>query len=452
MRTIIDDWRHRPTHAKVWSLALPMIASNLTVPLVALTDATVAGHLAHANQLAAVAIGSIVYQVPVWAFAFLRMGTVGFTAQAAGRNDGDRMRGILVQALVLAMTLAATSIALALPLLGPVMELMRPTAELNDLARGYLHVRGLGLPAALGNYALMGWFLGAQNARVPMRILIVTNLVNIGLNLLFVLGFGWGVPGIALASVCGEWIGFASGLACIAAQLRSRPGRLHPHQLRRWSSWRGLLGVNRDILVRSLALQGVFFSVTVLGARLGDTVVAANTLLLNGLLLSAYGLDGLANAVEALAGYALGARNPGELRRALVVAGGWSLIGSILFAVLFAFGGRAFVNVQSSIETVRQTAYIYLPYLAVLPVLAVWAYLLDGLFIGAARAREMRDAMLASSLVFALMAWCLRNLGNHGLWLAFLAFTVVRAVLMAAMAWQISRRGGWRGVEPDPAE
>lgn len=446
----LADWRHQPTQRKVWALALPMIASNITVPLVTLTDTTVAGHLPHASQLAAVAVGGIVYQVPVWVCAFLRMGTVGFVSQAAGRRDGDAMRGILLQALLLALALALGAMVLLSVAMQPILGLMRPSAALHDVASQYLHVRLFGLPAALGNYALMGWFLGGQDARVPMRILIVTNVTNIVLNLLFVLGFGWGVPGIALASVLGEWAGLTSGLLKIPGMLQRWAGHLHLERLRRWQTWRDLLGVNRDIMIRSVALQGVFFTITTLGSRLGDNVVAANALLLNGLMLVSFALDGQANAVEALTGHAIGAGDRRALRRALVVAGGWSVFGALVFAVLFAVGGQVFVDLQSSIAVVRQTAYPYLPYLAVLPLLAVWGYLFDGLFVGATRAHEMRNAMLIAAAVFALLAWLLRPLGNHGLWLAFLAFTVTRGAIMAWMSWRIARTDGWVRVDGAP--
>lgn len=443
MLPLLEDWRHRPTHRRVWGLALPMIASNLTVPLVALVDSGVAGHLDSAHQLGAVAVGSAVYSLPVWLFGFLRMGTIGFSAQAGGRDDGDALRQILAQSLGLALGLALATAVLMLPLLAPLLAIMKPSAQLGPLAAGYVHIRLLGLPAALANYALVGWFLGQHRARVALTVMVTTNLVNIALNLWFVLGLGMGVHGIATASVCGEWSGVLTGLALVPAALRRRPGRLHPAAMRRWASWRPLLAVNRDIFLRTLALEGVFFAITVLGSRLGDTVVAANALLLNGLMLTAFALDGLANAVEALSGHAIGAGSRRELRRALVVAGGWSAIGSILFAAGFALFGHAFIDLQTDMPGVRATAALYLPYLAALPLVGVWSYLLDGLFVGATRAREMRDAMLAAGLGFVALAWALRPWGNAGLWTAFLAFMALRALTLGWQAWRIARRGQW---------
>lgn len=449
MSKVFSDFTDRVTHRRVWALAAPMIASNITVPLVALTDSTVAGHLGHASQLAAVTVGSTIYQLPVLACGFLRMGTVGFTAQAAGREDGDGLRRILLQGLLLGAAIAVAVMLAAIPLLDPVLTLMKPSPGLRGLAGAFLDIRILGLPAALANYALAGWFLGAQNARITVRILVFTNLLNIALNVAFVFGFGWGVQGIAAASVLGEWGGCLLGLGYIGRPLSAYPGTLHAGRLRQGSAWKPLLGVNRDILIRSLVLEGVFFALTTLGSRLGDTVVAANALLLNGLMLTAFALDGLANAVEALSGHAIGAGRPDALRRALVVAGGWSVLGSVLFAMVFAVAGHALVNLQTSIVAVRETAYAALPYLAALPLIAFPSYLLDGLFVGATRAREMRNAMLMAGLVFASGATILRPLGNRGLWLAFLLFMLARGLVMAWMGRRIARTTGW--VERAPA-
>lgn len=443
MSALLDAWQHRLTHRKVWALALPMILSNLSVPLVALVDSAVVGHLPHAHQLGAVAVGGALYTLVVGILGFLRMGTTGFAAQAAGRADGGALRQVLCQGLLLALALAGLLGALALPFGGLALGLMNPSAALDGLTREFLHVRLLGLPAALANYALVGWFLGRQNARAPLAILLTTNLINAALSLLFVLGLDWGVSGAARAAVLAEWSGALLGLALSRQALRRYPGRLDWAALRRWAEWQPLLAVNRDIFIRSLALQGVFFLVAVQGARLGDATVAANALLLNGLLVTAYALDGLAHAMEALAGHAIGAGDRLALRRAMVVCGLWSLLGSLAFSALFLFAGRLFIALQSDIAEVRAVAYAYLPYLAALPPLAVVSYLLDGLFIGATRAREMRDAMLLAVALALPVGWALQGLGNHGLWLAFLTFMGVRGLVLAGYACSLTRHDRW---------
>ncbi|ROM55571.1 MATE family efflux transporter [Pseudomonas rhodesiae] len=445
MSTLLTDWRDRPTHRRVWALAAPMILSNISVPLVALVDSMVIGHLPHAHQLGAVAVGASLYTFLAWAMGFLRMGSTGFAAQAAGRKDGAALRQILLQGLLLALGLAILLGTVGIPLSHMALEWMQPSEQLNQLTRDFFHTRLFGLPAALASYALVGWFLGTQNARAPLAILLTTNLVNIALNLWFVLGLEWGVAGSARASVIAEWTGALLGLALTQKALRAYPGHIAWAALKRWQSWRPLLAVNRDIFIRSLALQSVFFMITVQGARLGDATVAANALLLNGLLLTAHALDGLAHAVEALCGHAIGARDRQTLRRSLVVAGGWSLIASLGFALLFTVAGHLFIAMQTDIPSVRETADTYLPYLAVLPLIAVWSYLLDGLFIGATRAREMRDGMLLTVLIVLPFAWALQGLGNHGLWITFLLFMALRSFTLWVIAWRLSKKNQWFG-------
>lgn len=443
MSILLDAWRHRPTQRRVWALAAPMILSNLCVPLVALIDTAVVGRLPQAHQLAAVAVGASLYTLLAWVMGFLRMGTTGFSAQASGRQDGDALRRILLQGLLLGSLLAVLLMLLAIPFSSLALRLMNPSAILSELARQYLHIRLLGLPAVLTSYALIGWLLGCQNARAPLAMVLCTSLLNIVLDIALVIFLQWGVAGAAWASVAAEWSGALLGLYLARRTLSDIPGRLDLQHLRRWQNWKPLLAVNRDIFIRSLALQLVFLLVTVQGTRLGEHTVAANALLLNGLLLSAHALDGLAHAIEALSGHALGAGDRPALRRTLIVAGLWSLLISTLFALAFLFGGHSFIALQTTIAEIRILADQFLPYLALLPLLAVWSYLLDGLFIGATRAREMRNAMLLSALLTLPLGWALRGLGNHGLWLAFLSFMTLRGVILGSYAWWLQRQNLW---------
>ncbi|HEY0287793.1 MAG TPA: MATE family efflux transporter [Pseudomonas sp.] len=443
MSTFANDWRHRATHKRVWGLAAPMILSNISVPLVTLVDSAVIGHLPHAHQLGAVAVGGTLYSFLAWAMGFLRMGTTGFAAQAAGRNDGAKLRQVLLQSLLLAIGFAVLLGLIGLPFLHLAIQLMQPSDDLKALTQTFFHTRLFGLPAALATYALVGWFLGTQNARASLAILLTTNLCNIVLNLWFVLGLDWGVLGSARASVIAEWLGAPLGLALTHKALRAYPGQIAWAALRHWQNWRPLLAVNRDIFIRSLVLQSVFFLITVQGARLGDATVAANALLLNGLLLTAHALDGLAHAVEALCGHAIGAGDRDELRRSMNVAGGWSLICSVGFAAFFLCFGHLFVAMQTDIQPVREIAFTYLPYLAALPLVAVWSYVLDGLFIGATRARDMRNTMLLNLILLIPFAWIGYGFGNHGLWLTFLLFMALRGLTLGYVAWRLNRSDSW---------
>lgn len=443
MSQLLNDWRDRPTHRRVWALAAPMILSNLSGPLVTLVDSTVIGHLPHAHQLGAVAVGGSLYGLLAWSMGFLRMGATGFAAQAAGRNDGGRLRQVLVQGLLLALLLTAVLTLCAEPFVRVSLDLMHPSPELLQSTLDFFYTRLFGLPAALASYALVGWFLGTQNARAPLIILLTTNCLNIVLNLWFVLGLNWGVVGSAQASVISEWVAVFIGLWLTRPALRAYPDHMAWAALKLWRSWQPLLTVNRDIFIRSMALQAVFYLITVQGARLGDATVAANALLLNGLLLTAQALDGLAHAVEALCGHAIGARDRVALRRSMVVAGGWSLLASVAFAAFFLLGGHLFIALQTDILAVRETADHYLAYLALLPLIAVWSYLLDGLFIGATRAREMRNGMVISLLLVLPVGWLTQGLGNHGLWISFLLFMALRAITQGIIAWRLQQRHAW---------
>lgn len=434
-----DAWQHIPTRQRLWALAIPMILSNLTVPMVALVDSAVVGRLPHAWQLGSVAVGGSLYTLLVWTCGFLRMGCTGFVARAAGAEDHATLRLILWQSLLLSILLALVLVAAAAPMTGMALQLMQAGPELHGGASQYFHIRLWGLPAALLMHVLAGWLLGVQQARAALWMLLAANLVNMVLDVWFVFGLHWEIAGAARASVVAEWTGALTGLWLARGFLLKHPALTRWRQMLSWQQWQPLLSANGDILLRSLLLQGVFFMITVQGTRLGDSTVAANALLLNGLMLTAYALDGLAHALEALTGHALGARDRLALRRALLLTTQYSALASLGFALVFGLLGESFVALQTSMQEVQVAARPFLPYLAVLPLVAVWSYVLDGLCIGATRTRAMRNGMLLAVLLSAPAAWLLQGLGNHGLWLAFLLFMLLRAFCLLPAAWQLLR-------------
>lgn len=438
------DWQHADTRRRVWALATPMILSNLSVPLVGLVDTAVVGHLQHAHYLGAVAVGSTLVTFVLWACGFLRMGTTGFAAQACGRADGQALRLVMLQALWLAVLIAIAVMLLQRPLLDLALRFIDSSPALIEQARLYVGIRLLSLPAALANLALIGWFVGLQNGRAPLYLLLLVNLANVLLDVLLVLGLGWGVAGVAWATVISEYAGLLLGLWLAAQLLRQHAGQFRWLDALRLRGAAPLLRVNRDILLRTLALELVFYLLLVQGARQGDAVLAANAVLLNFLMLAAHGLDGLAHAIEALGGHAMGRRDRTALRRALVVSLGCSLLMSIGFALAFMLLGPWLIQLLTGLPEVRELAVRYLPWLALLPLVAVWGFLFDGLFIGATRAREMRNAMLGSVLlVYLPLAWLLRDAGNHGLWLGFHLFMLARGLSLAGCFVWLWRRGRW---------
>jgi multidrug resistance protein, MATE family len=438
-------------YREAWRLAWPLILSNLSVPLLGIAGTSVIGHLPAPHYLGAVAIGAVLFDVLYFVFGFLRMGTTGLTAQAWGRNDGEELRAGLARALLLALPIALLLLFAApgIRLLAAMIFAPDPlvAAELET----YLRIRLLGVPAGLANLVLLGWLLGMQNARGPMTLLIATNGVNIGLDLLLVLGFGWGVAGVAIATVAAEYGGAALGLWLAGRWLKGLPGAWSWPALGRRAAFVRLLAVNRDILLRSLSLEAAFLTFTALGSRQGEIVLAANAVLLNFLTLAAFGLDGFAHAAEAMVGRYAGAGDRAGARVATNANLVLALALAALFALAFGIGGRAAIGLMTGLEAVRASALAYLPYLIALPPVAVWAFLFDGVFIGATRTAEMRNGMALALAVFLLAAWTLMPiLGNHGLWLALLLLMGTRGLWLGLLYRRLERGAGFILGSPAP--
>jgi len=420
-----------PRHHDIWLIAGPMILSNVSVPLLGMVDTGVTGHLDNPAYLGAVAVGSTIFGFLFGGFNFLRMGTTGITAQRFGARDFSGLRIALGQALIVSIAIAIAIIALQLPLSTITMRLIGPEAHIGVFAQQYFNIRIWSAPATLANYVLIGWFLGLQTARVPLIIVLAINVTNIILDLVFVLLLGMTVDGVASASVIAEFVGLTVGTAYAFAYLKERPGHAAWRQLTALDEYTAFFSVNLHLLVRTMALMFTFASVTAAGARLGGLVLAANAVLINMLHLMSFALDGFAHAAEALVGKAVGARDRASLERAVRLTLQWSLYVAVLFCVFFLLGGKPMIRLLTDLPDVIEVADRYLPWLMFLPLVAVWSYLYDGVFVGATRTREMRDIMLISTFLVFVPAWYAFDfLGNHGLWLALTLFLASRGVGM----------------------
>ncbi len=408
-----------------------MILSNISVPLLGMVDTGVVGHLDNAVYLGAVAIGSTIFGFLYSGVNFLRMGTTGITAQRFGANDDDGLRVALGQALVVSTTIAILLILLQAPLGVLALELIGPDTSVAGYASEYFSIRIWSAPATLANYALIGWFIGLQNARVPLYVVLVINLTNIALDLIFVLLLGMKVDGVAAASVIAEFAGVAVGVSFAIAELRRRGGHLAMSHLTTLREYSEFFSINVNLFIRTMALMFSFAFVTAAGARMGGLILAANAVLMNLLNLLAFALDGLAHAAEALVGKAAGAKDRQAVERSVQLTMRWSLYVAIGFSILFWITGPIFVRVLTNIPEVVETTLQYLPWMTAAPVIAFWAYLYDGVFVGATRAREMRNSMVVSTFLVFLPAWfAFRFMGNHGLWLAFMIFLGSRGIGM----------------------
>lgn len=415
----------------MWRIAAPMILSNVSVPLLGMVDTGVTGHLESPVYLGAVAIGAMIFSFLYTGVNFLRMGTTGITAQSFGADDNDGLRVSLGQALVVALLIAFTLIALRSPLGNIAMHLLGPDAETQAHALEYFSIRIWSAPGTLANFALIGWFIGLQNARIPLFIFLTINITNIVLDLVFVLGFGMKVDGVALASVFAEYSGLAVGGAFAVSALRRREGHWPLARLVNVSAYKAFFSVNANLFIRTMALMFTLGFVTAQGARLGGLVLAANAVLMNFQNLTSFGLDGLAHAAEALVGKAIGQKRRDALEESVRLTLRWSLIFSVGFTVVYLLTGPFIIAILTDLPDVREAAIRYLPWMIASPLVSVWCFLYDGVYVGATRAKEMRNIMFVSTLFVFLPAWYfLQPLGNDGLWLAFLLFMASRGIGM----------------------
>ncbi|MBE0414240.1 MATE family efflux transporter [Yoonia sp.] len=418
------------THRRVLTIALPIVLSNATVPILGIVDTGVVGQLGQAAPIGAVGIGAVILSAVYWVFGFLRMGTTGLTAQAAGGLDTDEVQALLSRALLIGLGAGVIMITLQVWLFAGAFRLAPASDEVETLARQYMAIRIWSAPATIALYGVTGWLIGQERTRAVLAIQVLMNGANIGLDLLFVLGFDWGVQGVALATFIVEWSGLVLGLWLCRDAFAGTAWRTVDRVFDRVRLAR-MAVVNTDILIRSVLLQAIFVSFLFYGAGFGDVQLAANQILLQFLHVTAYALDGFAFAAEALVGRALGARAPGSLRRSAILSSGWAVGICIGLAVCFAVFGGAVVDIMAKSEVVRDAARVYLPYMVAAPVLGVGAWMLDGIFIGATRTSDMRNMMIVSAIAyFAAVIPLMAAFGNHGLWLGLLFSFVVRGVTL----------------------
>jgi MATE family multidrug resistance protein len=406
-----------------------MIA-NLTTPLIGIVSTTAIGRLGDAALLGGVAMASVTFDCLFWLFAFLRMSTVAFTAQSLGAGETRELHAILVRGLIVAAIVGIALIALQVPLAAILLGAMGGSEGVTRAAKTYFFIRIWSAPLALANYVVLGWLIGQARATLALSVQIAINVVNMVATMLLVLVADLGIAGAAIAAVVAEAAGLAIG-GMIAQRLTSgHPPLASAHLFDRTKLTR-MLAVNRDIMIRTASLIAAFLFFTAQGARSGDVILAANAVLNNFLLVSAFFLDGLANAAEQLCGRAYGARSREHFSDAVRLVVSWGFAFAIGVTAAFALFGPALIDVMAASLDVRRVAREFLPFVIASPLLAVFAFSFDGVYIGATWARDMRNLMVASLVIF-LTAWLmLRSFGNYGLWAALLVHYAARGGLEA---------------------
>lgn len=416
---------------QVWRLAAPIILSNLSTPLIGIVNTAVVGRLPAPAYLGAVAVGALIFDFLFWSLGFLRMGTTGPTAQALGGGNRAEARAILGRALVIALALAVLLIAARGPLAHAGIALIGASPDVAGLAAAYVAVRIWSAPAALSNYVILGWCLGRQRPRTALLLQVLLNGVNAALCVLLVLVLHRGVAGVALAATLAEYAACAAGLWIVRRMIRADGLGEDTARLFDPAAFRRLVAINGDIFVRTLCLMAAFGWLTRQGARMGDTTLAANSVLMNFQTFMAYALDAFAFAAEVLVGEAVGAADPAMLRSAVRTSTLWAAGFAALFALAWAGGGGAAIDLLTTLEPVRLEARRYLIYTVLSPLISVWSFQLDGVFLGATRTAALRNAMIAALLIYiASSALLVPRYGNDGVWIAFLIFMASRAATL----------------------
>ena len=423
--------RDELTHHRVLKVAVPIVISNATVPILGAIDTGVVGQMGLAAPIGAVGIGAIILTAIYWVFGFLRMGMAGLTAQALGARNQGEVCALLVRGLMIGFAGGMVLLILQVPIFWAAFQLAPASAEVEGLARNYLQIRIWSGPAAIAVFGLTGWLVAHERTKAVLVLQLWMNGVNILLDLWFVLGLSWGVEGVAAATVIAEVSGLGIGLWLV------RDG----FQGQYWKNWavvfdrvilKRLAIVNSDIMIRSVLLEICLVSFLFLGSAFDDTTLAANQVLIQFLFITAHGMDGFAFAAEALIGQALGAKDRGRLRRSVMLTSFWGAMVIVILTTAFVVFGGWLIDVMTKAPEVQVAARVYLVWIILAPCLGGPSWMLDGIFIGATRTRDMRNMMLVSFGVYWLSIWLLLEpFGNHGLWAALIIFLVARGVTLA---------------------
>jgi MATE family multidrug resistance protein len=418
------------TTAQVFAIAGPAMIANLTTPLIGVVSTTAIGRLGEPALLGGVAVASVIFDCLFWLFGFVRMSTTAFAAQSLGAGETTELRVILVRGFIVAAVIGVALILLQVPLISALLGAMGGSDAVTAAAKTYFSIRIWSAPVVLINYVVLGWLIGLAHARLALGLQIAINVINAAATVLLVLVLDAGIAGAAIASVAAEAVGLLLGVLA-AGRLTQWKLAIARASLFERAKLMRMLAVNRDIMIRTTALIAVWLFFAAQGARTGDIALAANSVLNNFLLISAFFLDGLANAAQQLCGQTYGARDRSAFSDAVRLVIAWGFAFSLAVSAAFLLFGPSLIDTMTTSEGVRAMAREFLPFVLIAPLLGVFAFAFDGIYIGATWARDMRNLMIGSLAIFFAAWWALRSFGNAGLWGALLAHYAARGGLQA---------------------
>lgn len=417
---------------QILRLAIPNIISNLSVPLLSSVDTALLGHLEEIHYLGALAVGGIIFNFVYWGFGFLRMGTTGLTAQAYGNNNQQEISLTLVRTLLIAVAGGLVLILLQELIAKISFFLIAATPDVEKYARQYFYIRIYAAPATLALYAFHGWFLGMQNAKYPLILTVLVNILNIIFNVLFIYKFGMKSDGVAYGTLIAQYSGLLAAVILYAKKYSGYSLRATKEQILERLALRRIFGVNIDIFIRTLCLIFTFSFFTAMSAKHGETILAVNTILLQLITILAYGVDGFAFASESLVGKYIGARDEAKLRKTINYSFVWGIGLGIVVSIIFALFDESILRIFTDKEDIIRLAMTYMVWIVIAPLINSFAFIWDGIFIGATATAPMRNSMIFCTFGGFLPTYLLLKdaLGNHSLWLALTLFMVLRGVTL----------------------
>jgi len=417
-------------------LAIPNIITNITIPLLGMVDLGLMGHMGSVKYVGAIALGGMIFNFLFWGFGFLRMGTSGFTAQAYGHRDLGEASNVLVRALITALTGGLILILLQWPVAKAAFSIVHSSDELENLAHQYFNIRIYAAPATLCIYAFTGWFIGMQNARLPMMLAVSVNVLNIAFSLLFIMVFNLRSEGIAWANVASQYAGLALGLFFVNLYVPKLRKYFNLQQVFNRKAFVNFLSVNKDIFIRTLCLIFTLSFFTTKSANSSDTVLAVNTLLFQFFYFFSYFVDGFAYAAEALTGRYIGSGNRTMLVSVVKSLFVWGVGIALVFTVVYLAAGQFILRLLTNNADTLASAKPYLFWVVLVPLITFAAFIWDGIYVGATASKAMRKSMVIITTVIFIPAYYLLNpiMGNNGLWLAMMLFMGARGIFLWVMS------------------
>lgn len=418
------------TDKRIFTLAYPIILANISIPVLSVTDTAVIGHLGALDVLAGISMGAVLIGSIYWFFGFLRMGVTGLVAQARAADQNVEVSSILIRGLIIGGAGGIILVAVHSFLFSSIFYFLEGDKDAEELAIKYMSIRILAAPFAISMFVFVGWLFGMGKTFHSLCLLVVVNLLNILLDIIFVKFLYLGIAGVAYATIISEICGFCIGIY-LSREFLLNKERIKVKLIFLSNKWKSFILLNIDIVIRSTLLQSVFLSYLIFGTLFGSEVLAANHILLQITFLSAYALDGIAFSAEILVGEAIGKRRYEEFKKVVKSALKLGFIFSGVISVSIYSLGFLVVDLMTSIKEVRLICYDFIIWISIMPIVSVFSYVYDGIFLGAARGKEIRIAMCQSFAIFFTCAIVLIPLiENTGLWTSIVVFNSVRAITL----------------------